>query len=139
MEMKEMDAISQFGLAQIIMASLSLTIAGVIGFWCKDMPLRLWGFVKRQCTTTVDITSAHNAYYNFMKFIEDHYGRKNFRTFKLTNGKWGNNDIATIGLGYGGHFIRYEKLLMYAKLTTECHRWRVRRPWPDIDRNDKSC
>jgi len=114
-----MEAITQINIDQLVIAALTLTVAGIIGFWIKDMPLRLWGYIKRQCTTVVDITSAHNSFYNLMRFLEDNYAHKNFRTFKLTNGKWGNNDIATIGIGYGGHFIKFEKLFMYVSLTKQ--------------------
>ena len=114
-----MEMFSQINIEQLIIASFTFTAAGIIGFWCKDMPLRLWDFIRRQCTTTVVITSAHNAFYNLMRFLDDNYGNRNFRTFKLTNWKWGNNDITIIGIGYGGHLLKYENLLMYISLIKE--------------------
>ena len=54
-----------------------------------------------------------------MNFLEENYSHKNFRNFKLTNGKWGGNEIAVIGIGYGGHFIRFEKLILYITLNKE--------------------
>ena len=114
-----MGAVTQINIEQLVVMALSLTAAGIIGFWCKDMPLRLWEFIRRQCTTTVDITSVHNSFYNLMRFLEDNYSQKDFRTLKLTNGKWGNNDIATIGIGYGGHFIKFENLFMYISLSKQ--------------------
>ena len=114
-----MEIINQINAQQLITAAIALTVAGIIGFWVKDVPLKIWAFFIRQCTTTVDITSAHNSFYNLMRFFEDKYSDRNFRTFKLTNGKWGNNDIATIGIGYGGHFVKFENLIMYVTLTKQ--------------------
>lgn len=112
-----MDIVNQINIEQLLLAALTLTSAGVIGFWVKDIPVRLWEHIKRQCTTTLDITSAHNSFYNLMRFIEENYSGKNFRTFKLTNGKWGDNEITTIGIGYGGHFIKFERIFMHLNLT----------------------
>ena len=114
-----MEMIAQVNIEQLVITALTLTAAGMIGFWIKDIPLRLCAYILRQCTTVVDITSAHNSFYNLMRFLEDNYAHKNFRTFKLTNGKWGNNDITTIGIGYGGHFIKFESLFMYVSLTKQ--------------------
>jgi len=111
-----MELINHINIEQMLLAALTLTAAGIIGFWCKDVPRRVWGLIIRQCTTSLNITSSHNSFYNLMKFLEDNYNKKNFRTFKLTNGKWGENDIATIGIGYGGHFIKFENIFMYLHL-----------------------
>ena len=114
-----MEIMDHFNIYQMLVTALTLTLAGVIGFWCRDIPIRLWRFILRQSTTTLHITSAHNAFYCLMRFIEAHYQHKNFRNFKLTNGKWGCDDIAVIGIGYGGHFIKFEKLLLYVNLAKE--------------------
>ena len=114
-----MDAIQQINIEQLVISALTLTAAGVVGFWCKDMPLRVWYYIVKQCTTTIYLTSAHNAFYQLVEFLETNYGKRNFRTFKLTNGKWGHNDITTIGIGYGGHFIRFENLFMHIHLGKE--------------------
>ena len=114
-----MEALNQINIDQLVIAALTLTAAGIIGFWIRDIPLRLWLYIKRQCTTVIDITSAHNSFYNLMRFLEDNYGNRNFRTFKLTNGKWGNNNITTVGIGYGGHFIKFENMFMYFCLTKQ--------------------
>lgn len=114
-----MNFLTDIKIEQLMMTTITFAAAGVLGFWFKDVPMRIFSFVKRQCTTTLDITSAHNSFYNLMRFFEDNYAEKNFRTFKLTNGKWGNNDIATIGIGYGSHIIRFKKLFMFVNLEKE--------------------
>ena len=32
--------------SSILIASLSLVVAGVIGFWCRDVPKQIWTFIK---------------------------------------------------------------------------------------------
>lgn len=111
-----MEIVRQIDIYQIFTAAIALTVAGVIGFWCKDVPLKLWGLIKRECTTTVYITSTHISFYNLMSYLEENYKDKNFRNFKVTNGKWGDEETATIGIGYGVHFIKFNKSILYIRL-----------------------
>lgn len=113
------EMVSQFNLEQLILAALTLTTAGIIGFWIRDVPMRVWFTIKRQCTTSLSITSSHRVFYNLMSFLQENYANKNFRTFKLTNGKWGNWDTTTIGLGFGSHLIKFENLYMHIHLAQE--------------------
>jgi chaperone BCS1 len=114
-----MDIINQINIEQLLVASLTVAVAGIISFWCKDVPGKLWDFVKRQCTTTLHITSAHKSFYILMDYFEKNYSDKKFRNYKLTNGRRGNNDVATVGIGYGSHVIKFEKLFLYVELTKE--------------------
>ena len=113
------ETINQINIEQLVIAALTLTAAGMIGFWIKDVPVRVLKFIERQCTTTINITSSHKSFYNLMDFMESGYSNKNFRTFKLTNGKWGTNEATTIGIGYGSHFIKFENVFMYIRLDKE--------------------
>jgi chaperone BCS1 len=111
-----MGNLSEFlDLQTLIIASLTFTVAGILGFWCKDVPIKIWKFALRQLTTSIYITTAHMSFFTLMEWIAYHYKDKNFRDFKINNGRWGNDDIS-FTLGYGGHFIRYRRHLFYVSL-----------------------
>lgn len=104
---------------QMVTAAITLTAAGMIGYAIKDIPLRIWKFALRQFTTRLTLTTAHKSYFDVMKYLEVNYKDKNFRDFKLLNGKYGNSDNSTMGIGYGGHFIKFQKMILHIQLNKE--------------------
>lgn len=98
----------------ILQTGLGLGSAGIISFWLKDVPGKIFNFLKREFTTTVTITSQHDSFYNFLKWIQANYKNKNFRQWKLSNGRWGSED-SIFSVGYGWHVIWYKRvpLLLY--------------------------
>jgi len=73
-----------------------MSVAGIIGFWCKDVPNQIFNFFKKQFTTKLAITNHHIHYYNVIRYLENNYKNKKFRSFKIVNGKWGEEDKPTI-------------------------------------------
>ena len=114
-----MTIFEMFDLQSLILASLTFTVAGVIGFWCKDVPMKLFNFLKRQFTTTVYLTTHHHIFFTLIDWIAKEYKGKNFRDFKLTNGRWGNDDDSSFSIGYGWHIIRYRHHLFWVTLESK--------------------
>jgi chaperone BCS1 len=104
---------------QLLAAGIGLSGAGIITFWVKDVPRSIYAFLKRELTTELTITSQNIAFHNTLKWIEKKYKNKNFRKLKLTNGKWGWNENTTTSIGYGIHWIRYNKKFFLINLVKE--------------------
>jgi chaperone BCS1 len=103
----------------LIMAGLGLSGAGILTFWVKDVPKRMYSFFKRELTTELIITSQNAIFHELLKWIEKKYSNKNFRRLKLSNGLWGRNENTTTSIGYGIHCIRYKKMPLLINLTKE--------------------
>lgn len=71
-----------------LLAGLGVGGFGLISFWIKDVPLKLFGFLKRQLTTDLIITNYDEVFYELLKFIQQYNQHRKFRTFKLNNGQW---------------------------------------------------
>lgn len=105
----------QLDVTQLLLTSITLAASGAILFLVKDVPKRILLFIKTQITTTVYLSSTSQSFYFTLKFLENHYKKKNFRTFKLSNGKYGQ-DETILSIGYGNHFIRYACEIFHIKL-----------------------
>ena len=104
---------------QLLAAGIGLSGAGIITFWIKDVPRSIYAFLKRELTTELTITSQNLAFHNVLKWIEKNYKNKNFRKLKLTNGRWGWNKSTTTSVGYGLHWIKYNKKFFLINLVKE--------------------
>jgi chaperone BCS1 len=104
---------------QLLMTGIGLSGAGILTFWVKDVPRRLYQLFKREFTTELIITSQNGVYHKVLKWIEKKYSNKNFRKLKLSNGMWGNSENSTTSIGYGSHFIRYKNTALLINLSKE--------------------
>jgi chaperone BCS1 len=103
----------------IIMTGLGLSGAGILTFWVKDVPKRIYSFLKRELTTDLIITSQNAIFHELLKWIEKKYSNKNFRKLKLSNGLWGCNGHTTTSIGYGFHYIKYKNNVLLINLSKE--------------------
>lgn len=104
---------------QLLMTGLGLSGAGIITFWVKDVPRSIYAFLKRELTTELIITSQNIVFHNLLKWIEKNYKNNSFRKLKLTNGRWGYEDATTTSIGYGYHYIKYKKTILFINLFKE--------------------
>jgi len=104
---------------QLLVAGLGVTSAGLVSFWIKNIPKSIYTFLKRELTTELTVTNQNIIYHNLLRWIEKNYKDKNFRRLKMTNGKWGWDDKTTTSIGYGFHYIRYNKTILLINLTKE--------------------
>lgn len=102
----------------ILQTGLGLGSAGIISFWLKDVPRKIVDFLKRELTTSVTITSQHDSFYNFLKWIQANYKNKNFRQWKISNGRWGSEDCI-FSVGYGWHIVWFNKIPLMVFLDKE--------------------
>lgn len=88
----------------ILTATLGISSAGIIGFWIRDVPRKLWATVIRQFTVSLSTSSVHIAFYDLLNYITTASKSKRFRSLVLKNGRWGR-ESASLTLGYGKHII----------------------------------
>lgn len=103
---------------QFLLAGLGLGGAGLITFWIRDVPLKIFSLIKRQVTTDLIIHNYDKVFYDILVWIKEKNKKKKFRTYKLNNGKWGENETI-ISMGYGHHMCFYRKNLLLINYTKE--------------------
>lgn len=103
----------------LLMTVLSFSSAGIITFWIKDVPKKIYAFFKRELTTELIITSQNSVFHEVLKWLEKKYVNKNFRKLKLSNGLWGGSNKTTTSIGYGIHCIKYKSSLLFIELYKE--------------------
>lgn len=101
---------------QVLLTGLGLGGAGILTFWLKDVPAKIFGVFNRELTTSVTITSQNVIFYKTLKWIQVKYKDKNFRYLKISNGRWGSEDNTTFSIGYGFHFIWFRNTLFFLRL-----------------------
>lgn len=90
---------------QMIAGAISLWVLGTSTWLFKSVPQKMWNFAIKHMTTEMTITSYNQSFYDLMEWLEEKGFSHRFRRFKITNGKWGGDDITTKGVGYGSHII----------------------------------
>lgn len=101
---------------QFLAAGLSMYGLGVLTYFLRNVPLRIWNFIKRQATTSLSFTSAGigtnmETFGNFLTWYEKKRWSKFSRSISLT-GMWTHgdnvNDGTVVGPGDGKHFFFYK-------------------------------
>ena len=96
---------------ELFMTAIGLSGAGILTFWVKDVPKLLYQYIKKMLTIELVITNNNTVYYDFLKWISVRYPNKNFRNLRLANGRWGDDNEATTSIGYGTHYIFFNRRL----------------------------
>lgn len=104
---------------QLLLAGIGLSGAGLLTFWLKDFPKKIFYFLKREFTTDLVVTNHNKSFYEVLKWIAKKYKNKNFRTLKMTNGQWGYEDDTVTSIGYGLHWIFFKRRLFMTVLTKD--------------------
>lgn len=89
----------------------------VLGFFFRDIPTRIWSFIKNQSTTTLFINNTSmgtnmESFNNFLRWFEGSKWTRFSRTLSL-NGGWTEygpkgEDGTIVGMGDGKHFCVYK-------------------------------
>lgn len=101
----------------IIAGAVSLWGLGLVTFMFRSVPMRIWGFLRRQCTTTLQFNNdgrgtGLETFGSFMKWFESGKRSRWSRSFSLNGiyySRHGNPDEGTVlGVGDGKHFFFYK-------------------------------
>lgn len=96
----------------IIAGAVSLYGLTVVGWICRSVPSKIWGFIKRQSSTTLYINNTSvgtnlESFNNFLRWFEHSKWARLSRTLSLQGG-WSESDDGTVvGIGDGNHFCFY--------------------------------
>lgn len=93
---------------QVIAGAISLWGLSVLSYFGRNIPNKIWQFIKKQSTTKLTLISTHEAFYSFLKWLINNGYTKKIRSLKITNGKWGDKEKAIQSIGYGTHFFLYK-------------------------------
>lgn len=103
---------------QFLPTIIGLGGAGMLTFWLKDIPRKIYELFRREFTTELFLTSHNSSFHDMLKWIQEEYRDKNFRRMKLSNGRWGGDEVIT-SIGYGFHMIKFKKRILFIQLKRE--------------------
>lgn len=92
---------------QIVAGFISVWALGVFSYLMRNVPLKIWQFIAKHSTTKMTLTSSHEAYHNFLKWLKINGYLTKARSFKISCGMWGY-DSSTKSIGYGHHYFMYK-------------------------------
>lgn len=94
-----------------IVSLYGLTVVGVV---FRKVPMAVFGFLRRQFTTTVSLTNESRGtnpqtFSGFMEWFDRSSWSRLSRSAAITGNYYGANQIGTtLGVGYGRHFFLYK-------------------------------
>ncbi len=103
----------------LLQAGLGVSGFGLVSFWIRDVPLKLFTFLKRQSTVELTIQNYDSVFYDLLNWIKEKNQHKNFRSLKLNNGRYGQDEDAIASMGYGNHIIWYKGRMLLISYNKE--------------------
>lgn len=97
---------------------ISLYGAGILTYFCKDIPKKFLAFLKKHFTTTLSIANDSQCYYSLLSIIEKKNVSNKIRSIKLFNDPYKGNQFVTKGIGSGDHIIYFKGVFIKASLQT---------------------
>lgn len=120
---------SELYAAFTVMAQSSPVVAGAVSLWglsvitylVRGVPMRVYGFFKRQLTTTLIVSSQDHIYYKLLKWVSEEKMNSLVRTLSFkaeSEGSW--NSMIT--MGYGNHwFMHGGKIVHMSRVRQEAN------------------
>jgi len=120
--------ISSWMAAFSVLAKGNPVVAGLAGlfgmsaisFFLVKVPGRLWGFIKRQSTTSLTFNNGNDGnnletFSSFMKWFQTNHWKHLVRSYAIDGSYWSDEDPSgiTVGVGLGSHFFIWHKHLFW--------------------------
>ncbi len=103
----------------VIAGMFSLWALGVCTFLLRNVPLKMFAFFVKHCTTEMTFNSPHPVFYSMLNWLDKKGYAPKARKIKISNGAWGGGKTMR-SVGYGTHLIfigGHPVLLQYDKET----------------------
>lgn len=100
----------------VLAGSLGLSFTGLVAFWLKDIPVRLWRFITHEVSTTLTVKSSDQVFYDVLDAIGKDMSKRSLRTLSVNNGMYGGSQRSALSIGYGVHYIKYHGIWMRMSL-----------------------
>jgi chaperone BCS1 len=104
-------------LQEMILPALALYFVTMCSTAWKGVASNAVSFIKRNFLTTIYISNNNWAYYLLMDLFEAMKITKDLRLIRFQNGRWGENNVISIGFDTGFHIIKYRNRTLYVKVT----------------------
>lgn len=107
----------------IIAGAVSLWGLGILTWVCRGVPVAVYGFLRRQLTTTLSFTNVGigtnlETFANFMRWFEKNKWIRYSRSMSLNGVYYGESEDGTVvGMGPGNHFFLYRGRPMWLNRT----------------------
>lgn len=91
--------------------AIGLITTGILGYlmyFSKIFPVIIWNFMKKHFTTSLEVSSEHEAYFSLVKQLQIYNINNKTRVIKLLNGMWGDSDTIK-AIGYGSQLFLFKK------------------------------
>ncbi len=103
-------------LKQFIIPLISMWLITLLTTTGKGFVTNVWSSFKRLISVSIYIANMHWSYYKFIDLLEEMKVIKNLRIIRFLNGRWGDENVISIGLGTGLHIVRYKKRLLFIRI-----------------------
>lgn len=123
--------IDMFNNNPVLQTIFGVAGAGIITFWVKDVPTRLFDFIKRRVVMIINFEQSSTIQTYIPIWLQDNYPEKNWRSLFSTSGGFSNGEpILTSGLG--NHLIMYNGWFYHIRVTLDTKESReIRRTWDE--------
>lgn len=112
---------------QVIAGALSLWGLGVLSYFGRNIPSKIWQIIKKQTTTSMILISSSQAFHNFMFWFSRQGYVDKLRQLKISSGRWGDEEaIKTIGYGDHLFFYKYKPFKIHMEKVDNTHSERER-------------
>jgi len=101
----------------VIAGIVSLYGLGLLTYFLKDIPKKFIGFLAKHLTTRVEISNMNDCFLHILKLFEKNDTVNKIRCIKFFNGKWGNDQSITKGIGKGKHIVWFNHVPISIQLT----------------------
>lgn len=109
-------------LQEMIIPALTIYAVTMLSTAWKGIAVNIFSFINRKILTTIYISNNNWTYYTLMDLLDNTGAMKKPRHIRFQNGRWGENNYISIGLGVGFHVMHYKgKLLFIAIHEKENH------------------
>jgi chaperone BCS1 len=88
---------------------ISLYGIGVVTYLLRDIPTKIFQFIKKQFTTSVAIHNNNISFYKLFELLHNAKVVNRLRKMKFYNGDWGDSEKIIKGVGEGSHIIFFDK------------------------------
>lgn len=88
----------------VIAGAFGLWGLSVVSYFMRNIPDKIWKFVKRQTTTELSLISTSQSYHNLLKWLYLNGYINKIRSLKVSCGRYGYED-AVKSIGYGAHYF----------------------------------
>jgi len=124
METQTTEIISNFNFNAMFIAVISMFAITLLSTVYKKGVAGLFKLIFKHLTTRVEVSSSHWAYFQLIRLLNiNDEKEKRIRTFRLNNGRWGDEKFISLGIGKGTHLLKIYCKLCIINLEEKDTQW----------------